>query len=196
MFKIIITILLVILFVLFWVWRSDREKGKDTSIQALLYVLTVFLGVFVALYVNSRYEHSQTIRNLIKISLTAKTEAESSLAIIKNEKVSLARDDNRRLVLESPTKALAVLLEMPSFLELGSTEIVSELLTLKTKLKWQRTYSTKFVMTGVGGPNINFVTADKDAVITNVERVIELLQEQLRLFKYRESKETTKKNKP
>ena len=161
----------------------DRETAKKPWFQALLTVLTSFLGIFLALSINSHHEHRQTISNLIRISSTAKNEAESSLAIIKNEKESLASDDNRRLVLESPTRALVVLLGMPTFIELGSTEIVTELLTLSTQLKWQRTYSAEFVMTGVSGHNLNFVTANTDTVISNVERVIYLLEKQLRLFK-------------
>jgi len=177
---IILSTFLLIGVLVLWV---DRETAKKPWFQALLTVLTSFLGIFLALSINSHHEHRQTISNLIRISSTAKNEAESSLAIIKNEKESLASDDNRRLVLESPTKALVVLLGMPTFIELGSTEIVTELLTLSTQLKWQRTYSAEFVMTGVSGPNLNFVTANTDTVISNVERVIYILEKQLSLFK-------------
>lgn len=176
MFIIIFTILLIIGLVL-WVWRSDHERGKDALIQALLSVLTIFLGIFLALSVNSHHEHRQTIKNLIKVILAAKMEAEKNLMIIQEASI---HNDSERLVLESPTTALDVLLDMPTFLEQGSMELVSELLKLNTQLKWQVTYRPGSRGSIFQEPSI--ISANKTLVIENVKRVIELLEKQLSLL--------------
>lgn len=160
-----------------WVWRSDRERGKDALNQALLSVLTIFLGIFLALSVNSHHENRQTIKNLIQVISTAKAEAERNLVIVQE---SSLHNDNERLVRESPITALNVLLNMPTFLEQGSTEIVSELLTLNTQLNWKITYRPASL--GAVYESTKIVSANQPKVIENVTRVIELLEKQLRLL--------------
>jgi hypothetical protein len=175
----ILTLLLIIGLV-FWIWRSDHEKGKDTFTQAFLSVLTVFLGIFLALSVNSRHEHRQTIKNLIQIVTVAKSEAEDNLAFIEDNTNEI---DEQRLLLESPTTALDVLLDMPAFLEEGSTEIVSELLKLNTLLKWQITYKDNGLMIMGSSSQNKIATPHKHLVVKNIRRVIELLNDQLNLLK-------------
>ena len=177
MFTIIVTLLLIIVLVI-WIWRSDREKGKDTSIQALFSILSVFLGVFLALSVNSHHEHQQTMKNLVQVISVAKSEAIRNLEILQEVNLN---DDNKRLVLESPATALDVLLDMPTFLEQGSTEIISELLQLNTQLNWTITYRPAELSAMYQAAKI--VSANKENVINNTKRVIELLQEQLNLLK-------------
>ncbi len=173
----IFTFLLIIVLV-FWVWRSDHKRGKDTLIRALLSVLSIFLGIFLALSVNSHHDQRQTISNLIRVICVARMEAEENLTMVSQG--ASIHNDRERLVLESPTTALDVLLDMPTFLEEGSTEIVSELLRLNTQLKWEVTYRPGELGSIYQGPSI--VSADKNLVIENLKRVIELLGEQLNLL--------------
>jgi len=177
MYIIIFTLLLIIGLVI-WIWRSDREKGKDTSIQALFSVLSVFLGVFLALSVNSHHEHQQTIKNLVQVISVAKSEAIRNLEVLQEVNLN---DDNERLVLESPATALDVLLDMPTFLEQGSTEIISELLQINTQLNWTITYRPAELSAMYQAAKI--ISANKENVINHTKRVIELLQEQLNLLK-------------
>lgn len=180
MFTIILT-LVVIIGLMIWIWRSDHEKGKDTFTQALLSVLSVFLGIFLALSVNSHHEHCQTIKNLVQVITVAKSEAEENLAFIEDN--TNKRSDELRLLLESPTTALDVILDMPTFLEEGSTEIVSELLRLNTLLKWQITYKEDGLMWMGGSSQSKIASPHRHIVVKNIKRVIVLLNNQLNLLK-------------
>ncbi len=179
MYTITITLLLIIGLVI-WIWRSDHQKGKDTFIQALLSVLSVFLGIFLALFVNSHHERCQTIKNLVQVITVAKSETVANLDFIEDNTNEM---DEQRLILESPTNALEVLLDMPTFLEEGSKEIVSELLRFNTLLKWQITYIEDGLTIMGSSSQSKIATPRRHLVVKNMKRVVSLLNDQLSLMK-------------
>lgn len=115
---------------------------------------------------------------MFKVINVAKSEAENSLVIISEATQPIRNPtDKQRLILESPCKTLDVLLDMPSFLERGSKDIVSELLTLNTSLKWSVTCRPPGSSVALGSTTI--VTANRKAVLDSPKQVIKLLEEQL-----------------
>lgn len=91
--------------------------------------------------------------------------------------------DEQRLILESPTNALEVLLDMPTFLEEGSKEIVSELLRFNTLLKWQITYIEDGLTIMGSSSQSKIATPRGHLVVKNMKRVVSLLNDQLILMK-------------
>lgn len=179
MIILIIVIFVVISGLVIWkILKSNNDK-VDAIFRAAVPMLATLLGVFLALSINAGQQKENTINNLKNVITVAISEAEKSLEIIEKSpkrKNELEHKDKERLVLESPAKALDVLVSMPSFLEYGSTDIVQELLKFNTSLKWS---APNRKGGGIRMSQEQIVTANRDYVLSALERVIELLEIQL-----------------
>jgi len=178
-------ILIIVIFFVFTSWLVLQKIRKPDSLkvkalfQATVPLSATLIGVFLALSLNACQQKKNTINNLKNVIIVAKSEAMESYNIIKEgpqRADELGQKDKERLVLEFPAKALDVLVSMPSFLEYGESEIVTELLTLNTSLKWNAPNRTGG---GLVMSSVEIETAHPTYVLTTLERVVELLEKQL-----------------